>query len=121
MNEILRTLSKLNSAWREKRFEELPAFFDPAIVMKGPGLKELVRGREALVQSYADFMAQSRIIDYAETDHSAHTWGDTAAVTYNWTMTYEQKGETKRESGQDMFVFARRGLHWIAILRVMLF
>jgi len=121
LDEILRTLRELNSAWREKRFEELAAFFDPAIVMKGPALKELVRGREALVQSYADFMAQSRIIDYAESGHSAHAWGDTAAVTYNWTMTYEQKGETKRESGQDMFVLARRGLRWVSVLRVMLF
>ncbi len=89
--------------------------------MKGPCLKELVRGREALVQSYVDFMGQSRIIEYAESDHSAHAWGNTAAVTYNGTMTYEQKGNTKRESGQDMFVFVRRELHWVAVLRVMLF
>jgi hypothetical protein len=121
VNDILRTLSELNSAWRESRFEELAHFFDSAIVMKGPGLKELANGREALVQSYADFMAQSGVVEYAESDHSAHTWGDTAAVTYNWTMTYEQKGDTKRESGQDMFVFVRRGSHWVALLRVILF
>ena len=121
MDEILRTLSELNSAWRERRFEELTAFFDPAVVMKGPGLKELVRGRDALVQSYRDFMAQSKIVEYAESDHSTHIWGDTAAVTYAWIMAYEQKGETKRESGQDMFVFVRRDSNWLAILRVMLF
>jgi hypothetical protein len=89
--------------------------------MKRPGLKDLVRGREALVQSYADFMAQSRIVDYTESNHSTHAWRDTAVVTYDWTMTYEQKGETKSESGQDMFVFVRRNSHWLAILRVMLF
>jgi hypothetical protein len=121
MNEILSTLNELNSAWRERRFEELGRFFDADIVMKGPGLKELVRGREALIQSYTDFMGQSKIVDYAESDHSAHVWGGVAAVTYDWTMTYEQKHETKRESGQDMFVFVHRGPHWVAILRVMLF
>ena len=121
MNDILRTLTDLNCAWREQRFEELACFFDPDIVMKGPGLKELARGREALVQSYADFMAQSRIVDYSESQHSTYVWGDVAEVTYSWTLTYEQKQETKRESGQEMFVFVRRGSHWIAILRVMLF
>ncbi|HXX14414.1 MAG TPA: nuclear transport factor 2 family protein [Candidatus Eremiobacteraceae bacterium] len=121
MDDIRHTLNGLNSAWRERRFEELARFFDPDIVMKGPGLKELVRGRQALVQSYADFMERSSVVEYAESDHSTQAWGDTAAVTYNWTMTYEQKGETKRESGQDMFVLVRRDGHWVAVLRVMLF
>ena len=121
MNDILRTLNELNGAWRERRFEDLARFFDPDILMKGPGLKELARGREALVKSYADFMAQSRIVDYAESDHFTHAWGDTAVVTYNWTMTYEQKAETKHESGQDLFVFLRRDSRWVAILRLMLF
>lgn len=121
MNDILLTLRELNSAWKDRRFEKLARFFDPDIVMKGPGLKELVRGREALVQSYVEFMGQSQVIEYADSDHSAHVWGDTAAVTYNWTMTYEQKGDTKRESGQDMFVFVRREADWVAVLRVMLF
>lgn len=121
MNDILRTLRELNSAWRDLRFEDLAGFFDMDIAMIGPGLKELVRGREALVQSYVDFLGQSRIIEYAESDYSVHAWGNTAAVTYNWTITYEQKTETKCESGREMFVFAHREPHWVAVLRVMLF
>jgi hypothetical protein len=80
--------------------------------MKGPGLKELERGREALVQSYAGFMGQSRIVDYAESDHFTHAWEDTDVVTYDWTMRYEQKAQTNHESGEDMFVFTeiRTGL-----------
>jgi len=121
VDDVLRTLQELSRAWREGRFAELGKFFDADIVMKGPGLKELARGREALVRSYAEFMAQSKIVEYAESEHAAHTWGDAAAVSYNWTMAYEQNGQTKREAGQDMFVFVRRDTRWIAILRVMLF
>jgi hypothetical protein len=121
VNDVLNAVQELNRAWRENRFEELGHFFDPDVVMKCPGFKDLVHRREALVKSYADFMAQSRVIDYAESDHLTHVWGDAAAVTYHWTMTYEQKGQTKRELGQDMFVFARRDLQWTAILRLMLF
>lgn len=121
MNDPSNAVEQLNRAWQENRFGELGAYFDPDIVVKGPGLKELGRGREALVKSYADFMARSSVVDYAESDHSTDVWGDVAAVTYNWTMNYEQKGETKRESGQEMFVLVCRHLRWTAILRVMLF
>jgi len=121
VDDVLSTVQKLNRAWRENRFEELRDVFDADVVMKGPGFKDLVRGRDALVRSYADFMAQSKVVEYAESDHLRHVWTDAAAVTYNWAMTYEQKGERKRESGQEMFVFVRRALHWSAILRVMLF
>ena len=121
MDNVLNTLSEINSAWRDMRFEVLSDFFDENIVMKGPGLKDLVHGRDALVQSYVQFMTQSIVIDYVESNHSAHTWGDTATVAYDWTMTYEQKGETKRDAGQDMFVFVARHSEWIAVLRLMLF
>src|SRR5262249_49972052 len=121
LDDILGTLNQLNRAWRERRFEEVADFFDADIVMKGPGLKELVRGRETLVRSYADFVAQSKIVEFSESDHVIDVWGETAAITYNWTMTYEQKEETKRDSGQEMFVFVRRNQRWIAVLRVMLF
>ena len=56
----------------------MSALFDENIVMKGPGLKELVRGREAFVQSYVHFMAQSRVVEYAESNHAIDIWGDVA-------------------------------------------
>jgi hypothetical protein len=96
-------------------------FFDEDIVMKGPGLKEFGRGRQATIQSYVQFMAQSNVIEYAESNHAVDIWGDVAAATYDWEMTYEQKGQTKTEKGQDMFVFSRRGSGWVAILRLILF
>ncbi len=121
MDEIRRTLDELNRAWRDRRFGDLAQFFDEKVVMKGPGLRELVRGRDALVQSYEQFMAKSNVIGYAESNHSVDTWGETAVATYDWMMTYEQVGKTNRDSGQDMFVFVRRDARWIAVLRVMLF
>ena len=62
-DEIRRALDGLNAAWRERRFADLATCFDDAVVMRGPGLIELVRGRDALVKSYADFMAKSEITD----------------------------------------------------------
>ncbi len=120
-DEIQQTLDNLNRAWRDQRFEDLSRFFDDNIVMKGPGLKELGRGREALVQSYVEFMKQSSIMDYSESNYSIHSWSGAAAASYDWAMTYEQNGKTHQESGQHMFVFVRRKSRWLAVLRMMLF
>jgi len=121
MDEIRNALEGISRAWRERRFNDLTPFFDENIVMKGPAFRQLCRGREALADSYAEFMAKSKVVHYAESNHSIDLWGDTAAATYDWTMTYEQAGKTSTESGQDMFVFARRQSEWKAVLRVMLF
>ena len=79
MEDIRQTLDRLNQAWRHGRFEELRAFFDPDVVTKGLALKEVARGREALVQSYVDFMGRSKLTEYAESDHAVYEWGDCAA------------------------------------------
>jgi hypothetical protein len=121
MGPVRQTLDAINQAWRERRFDALNEFFDENIVMRGPGLKELVRGRQAFIQSYEQFMAQSKVIEYAESNHAAEIWGDIAVATYDWAMTYEQKGDTKTEKGQDMFVFRRSGSGWVAVLRLILF
>jgi uncharacterized protein DUF4440 len=121
MDEIRRTLDEINRAWRDRRFADLPQHFDENVVMKGPSLRELLRGRDKLVESYEQFMAKTNVIGYAESNHAVDVFGETAAVTYDWMMTYEQAGKTNRDSGQDMFVFVRRESRWIAVLRVMLF
>jgi len=121
MDEIRATLEAINRAWREQTFAAMEPLLDENIVMKGPGLKEFARGRQSFVQSYAQFMEQSKVLEYAESDHSVHNWGDVAAASYDWAMTYEQKGQTKTERGQDMFVFHRTRTGWVAVLRIILF
>lgn len=121
MDEIRATLDSLNRAWREGRFGDLSQFFDENIVMKGPGLKDLSDGREALVQSYTDFMMKSKIVEYSESNHSIHQWGETGVASYDWSMSWEQNGKTDSATGQDMFVFQLHGSHWKAVLRVLLF
>ena len=94
---------------------------DENIVMKGPGLKEYAKGRQAFIESYAQFMEKSHVTEYAESNHVINTWGNVAVATYDWTMTYEQKGQTKTDKGNDMFVFHRVPNGWEAVLRVILF
>ena len=87
---------------------------------RGPGLQELVRGRDALVKSYADFMTKSDVTEYVESGHAIDRWGTTAVARFDWTMAWAQNGIADRGSGQDLFVFQQRGTRWIAVERVML-
>jgi hypothetical protein len=121
VDQVRQTLDAINRAWRERRFDALTELLDEHIVMKGPGLKELVRGRQATIESYVQFMAQSNVIEYAESNHAADLWGNIAVATYDWVMTYEQKGQPKTDQGHDMFVFSRNGSRWLAVFRLILF
>ena len=121
VQDVRQALDHLNQAWRDKRFDLLEQCFDDDVVMKGPGFKELCRGKSRLVQSYAEFMQQSDITEYSESNHFVHEWGNTAVAGFDWSMTWTQSGKTDQGSGQDLFVFERRGDRWIAVLRVMLY
>jgi Domain of unknown function (DUF4440) len=120
-DEIRETLDNFNRAWRERRFSELSQVLDENVVMNGTGFKELLRGRDAFIQSYVDFMTNSEIVEYSESNHSVDQWGDTAVAVYHWSMTWSQSGKSDSGSGQDMFVFQRRQSRWIIVLRVLLF
>jgi hypothetical protein len=121
IDDVRRALDALNAAWRERRFTDLAACLDEQIVMRGPGLIELVRGRDALVKSYADFMTKSDVTEYVESGHAIDRWDGMAIARFDWSMTWIQNGKEDRASGQDLFVFQQRGAAWIAIERVMLY
>ena len=111
----------MNAAWREKRFADLPPVFDENIVSKGPGLKTITRGRDALVNSYIDFMGKSVITAYEESNHVIEVNQSTACASYDWSMSWEQAGKQESASGHEMFVFELRNGQWIAVVRVILF
>jgi hypothetical protein len=60
MDEIRRLLERINDAWLKGRPERIvPALsecFHEEVVMRGPGLAEVGRGREICAKSYEDFV-----------------------------------------------------------------
>jgi ketosteroid isomerase-like protein len=113
--------SEFNRMWLERRFEDLTQILADDIIMRGPQLVELGRGRDICVESYRKFMDSAEVLEFSQTNESANAWGDTAAVTYQWTMTYSQAGETKRDEGQELLVFTYLAGQWKLVLRVILY
>jgi hypothetical protein len=117
---IRQLLKRINQAWVKGRLEELNECFDEEMVIVGPDFQTLGRGREACVRSYQEFIAAAVVHEYNEREPTIDVWANTAIAAYGWEIAYELNGQLSRESGQDLFVFARENGAWRAVWRAML-
>ncbi|HLH09801.1 MAG TPA: nuclear transport factor 2 family protein [Terriglobales bacterium] len=121
---IRKLIDTINHAWLNGPLDQmevtLGACFHENMIIKGPGLRELCRGRTACARSYKEFVEQSNILDCKLSHAEIDVAGNTAAATYSWNMSYEMHGKRRRESGEDFFVFTRDDGRWWAHWRVIL-
>jgi len=119
-NEIRVLLGKISAAWRQGRPDELAEYFHEDMVIRGPELQEMGRGRDVCVGSYKDFISQATVQEMKESDAEIDVWGNTAVASYAWEMHYQMGGASYQESGHDLFVFKRDGRKWLAVWRAVL-
>ncbi len=120
--ELRAMLRKLSAAWQNRRYEELANLFDENIVMVLPAFSGRIEGREAVVDSYREFMETSAVSDYQEDLPTIDVWGDTAIASYHWEMTWIGGGKVESAAGYDAFVFSRSADDdgsWRAVWRTM--
>jgi ketosteroid isomerase-like protein len=122
--EITRLLERINDAWLHGRPEDLPAAlgdcFAPEMVVRGPDLGLLGKGKEACIRSYQDFLSQATVRECRLSPPEIDLAGDTAVAGYAWDMVYVLAGSEHHESGRDLFVLARTGDGWRAVWRTLL-
>src|SRR5215211_7426132 len=75
--ELRALLRKISAAWQNRRYEELAGLFDENIVMVLPAFSGRIEGREAVVDSYREFMETANVSDYQEDLPTIDVWGDT--------------------------------------------
>ena len=103
------------------KVDALAGHFAPNMVIVGPGYRPMACGAEACVASYRDFLRDSVVHDYRQSDVAVHEAGRAAVVAYGWEMDYEQGGRRSREAGTDLFVLRRDGEQWQAMWRAVTF
>jgi uncharacterized protein (TIGR02246 family) len=119
-SELRATLRKLSAAWQNRRYEELANLLDEQIIMVLPAFSGRLEGREAVVDSYREFMENATVSDYQEDLPTIDVWGDTAIASYHWEMTWVGAGKIEHGAGYDAFVFSRNGDgSWRAVWRTM--
>jgi hypothetical protein len=97
-NAVRSVLTRIDAAWREKKFDGLEECFDDGAVIVGPNYAEYAVGGKACAESY-------------------RAWPDTAVYTFAWQMTYERENGPHREAGTDQLVLGRFGAHWRVLFR----
>ena len=118
--EILKFLRKVETAWLGGRFDELRSCFREDAVLLGADLENRLEGREAIVDSYAEFLREARVLSFASEAPIVDVIGDSAVTVTPWSVRYEREGTIFDETGGDLLVLARDPEGWKVAWRTLL-
>ncbi|NJO03898.1 MAG: nuclear transport factor 2 family protein [Bacteroidia bacterium] len=112
-------MRKINQAWLNNQWSELHAYLHPDIVFVPSSLPTPIKGRDACIQTYRDFIQQAEVKKYQESEPSIDTWQDTAVARCAYSIHYQMENKIYQEQGYDIFVFSKQGGTWQAVWRMM--
>jgi ketosteroid isomerase-like protein len=115
--ELAGLVHEINEAWLGGDLGWLRRHFHPEIVMVAPGFKERVQGADACVRSFEDFLTTAEVRDFRESELVAEAFGPAAVASFRFEIVYALDGRDYRESGRDIWVFARDPDGWKAVWR----
>ena len=118
--EILSLLSRISEAWLEGRTEGLNDCFHNDVVIKGPQLQEMARGREACVKSYEDFIRLAKVREFKASEPVIDVFGAVAVASCTWKINYRMNDRDFRESGRDVLVLTHQEGEWKVVWRAVL-
>ncbi len=118
--QIRSTVTRLNDAWFRGRFDELPQYFDENAVLAHPGFERRTVGRQAIIDSYAEFARAATIHHFHAGEIQVDESGESIVTVSPWEMRYEYSGQTFDERGWDLLVFSRRDSGWRVVWRTVL-
>lgn len=116
---LLQLLRTANEAWTSGRPHDVEGLYHPAVVLSGPDGRALLEGREAMLESYAEFCEGARVDDFQEYNHRVAVTGDTAVVSYEFAIEFTvfDEGESHAERGRELLVFAKDAGEWAVVWR----
>lgn len=117
---ILKFLRKIETAWLGGRMEELRECFREDAVLLGADLEQRLEGRDPIVDSYAQFLQEARLLAFESEAPIVDVLGDSAVTVTPWTVRYEREGVLHREAGADLLVLVREGDDWKVAWRTLL-
>lgn len=112
-------VQRINRAWRTGDAGGIAELFHPDAVIVHPGFDGRSEGRDACVQSYVDFAGEATVRTLDEHSLSVDRVGDTAVVTYGFTIDYDLDGQPYKDRGTDLYVLKQVEGRWQAIWRTL--
>lgn len=118
--EYLEQLMKaINEAWLQQQFDRFDLYFHEEIVFNSPDFSRQIKGRDACVQSYRDFMRIATIDFFKTQSPHIDLTGATAVIKVPFEMHFQLNGKQFREKGTDIFVCSYSQNSWRAVWRCM--
>ncbi|NJL29475.1 MAG: nuclear transport factor 2 family protein [Thermoanaerobaculia bacterium] len=119
-SEVERVVLDLNQAWLEGRVDDLPAFFHEDVVMQLPRAGGRVEGREAMVESYRQFIEAADIHTFEIAKLQVDVFEGTAVASLEFAITYELGDTIYEETGTDLTVLSLGEEGWQVVWRTQL-
>ena len=110
-------LMSLHDCWPAGERAALARFYHPDVVLLPPDLGPPIRGRDAVVDSYQEFLSAARMQTFAVTDLDVFEFpaaqGSTRISTYmahlNFEISYELGGDHYIEQGLEIYTVLETG------------
>ena len=96
-------ITRLNQAWQAGDMTTVGASYHPDAVLLPPDLGPVIRGRDAIVDTYAEFN-RSAVFRYFEVNNAeVFDFNSSQAVHLKFTLAYELEGTTLEDEGLDIY------------------
>jgi len=113
-------LSEINQAWLEGCTERLNEFFHDGVVVRGPDLREMGRGREACVKSYTEFIRLATVREFKASEPVIDLFDNMAVAICPWEIRYRMNDQDHSESGHELLVLTCQKGKWQVARRTVL-
>jgi ketosteroid isomerase-like protein len=118
--QIRSLISRINEAWLKGHTEKLSEYFHDEVVVRGPDLQEMAKGREPCVKSYEDFIRLATVREFKASQPVIDPFGNMAVAICPWEISYRMNEQEYHESGRDLLVLIRKGGGWQVAWRMVL-
>ena len=116
---INQLIENINKAWLSHDLDSLNGYFHEGIVFVKPGFSGELKGREACIKSFEEFLEDSVVNLFEITGKTIDIWGTTAIAHYTYDVNYTIGDQAYDEKGRDLFVFKKEKNKWMAVWRTM--
>lgn len=115
--KVAETVRRLNATWLKGNVDDLEEFFDPDVVLAAPGFVQRMVGRDALIESYRDFLEQATLHHFELFEPVVHVFGGTAIATCPYETEYSLAGQRWSGDGHDVLVLIEENGRWRVVWR----
>ena len=92
--QIRSFISRINEAWLKGHTERLNECFHDDVVVRGPDLQQMARGREACVKSYEDFIRLATVREFKASEPVIDVFDNMGVATCPWEISYRMNDRT---------------------------